>query len=609
MKLLKKPNIYSILLLFIIVSCLISTKETSAKTIKGKCGRQASFTYNTNTKRLEISGKGSVDTVISVKKDLKKRTERFIVKSIVIGEGITTLQDSTILKYANSPDGHYTNVRIPNSFQKIPTQMFHSHIWIKQLNIPQNVKNIENAAFWNNYELKKITVSPKNPHYTSVHGILFTKDLSALIYYPHKKQALKYSVPSSVTAIAPLAFAGNLYLKEVNLPTYLKYLGAGAFFDCYKLEKTNIAQLTQLKKITDYNGKSTNLLSGAGEYGGVHHSYDQLDSQEDYIRVPGSNPRQYHGTFEGTALKSFTMPPNVKYIASETFRNCDYLQEMIIGKSFVGKINTGKPNSQKALSLFLVPLKSIKVATGNKKYITYKNGLYTKDKKILCQVFSDKRYLAFSNKHHAKSTYIISEKVSKIANGAFFRSAYNRIVTKGNLESVGYFAFTSSQIRTFNATGSIQKIKYGAFIDSKINDFQCKKSIYSIGNSAFEYSHLKSIQITSGLSVIKNRAFSQCDHLTKAYFPESLVQIDEYAFEGCSQLEKIYFGSHLNWGSNLKYVAANAFQRCPINDVIFRNMAIHNLQKSIKSHFNSWLISCQKLKPQHLLNLIFFIIY
>jgi hypothetical protein len=53
--------------------------------------------------------------------------------------------------------------------------------------------------------LVAITVASKNPNYTNVGGVLFSKDLHILLQCPGS--LTHYSIPGSVTAIAGSAFA------------------------------------------------------------------------------------------------------------------------------------------------------------------------------------------------------------------------------------------------------------------------------------------------------------------------------------------------------------------------------------------------------------------
>ena len=524
--------------MLVFLLCLLPEENSSAKTVSGSCGKKACWSYNTKSKKLEISGKGRVSEIISVKKALHKKRNTFFVKSIIIKEGITAIKDASVLKYANT-SGSYTKVSLPDSFRVIPCNIF-SKLSLKKLYIPENVIKIEDGAFWSFNDLTEITVSKDNEKYIIKDDVLFTKNFSTLLYYPQYKQDKSYSIPSSVTKIAPLALAKNKYLEKLYFPSTLKQIGAGAFFKCCQLEQTNIAQLKRLKKIEDYDNAEYILFTGTAWDEGPLSYYNSF-SDGDIFSMPSSDPRRYLGTFEGTALKTFKMPVHLKYIASETFRNCGFLKKMVVGKNFMGNINYGAPDKLKSTFLCLVPLQTIKVADGNEKYMISSHGLYTKDKKILCQTFADNRFqyaLSLRRSPEKKKTYVIGKKTQIIANGAFYNSSYSRVRVKGNLKSIGSYAFTFSKIKEINFKGYIKEIQSYAFFYSNIKSFHCNQSVFYIEKGAFqESSRLKEVYLGTELKYLGDYAFYLCEKLKKVVFSLNTV-LGNGVFEECSRLDR-----------------------------------------------------------------------
>lgn len=56
--------------------------------------------------------------------------------------------------------------------------------------------------------VREVVVDEDNPYFASRDGVLFSKDMTRLIWYPYGKQDRIYTVPDSVTEIGPWAFAG-----------------------------------------------------------------------------------------------------------------------------------------------------------------------------------------------------------------------------------------------------------------------------------------------------------------------------------------------------------------------------------------------------------------
>lgn len=562
------------LLLCVIGAGGICSQKASAKTATGSCGKNAYWTYDTKTKTLEISGKGSVTEVISIKKALNRKATWFYVKTLIIHEGITTLKDCSILKHGNSP-GLYSKVSLPNSFRRIPSKMFGS-IDVKKLFIPKNVSTIEEGAFWQQYRLQEITVSAQSEHYSAMNGVLFDKKCSALVYYPRQKEDVSYEVPASVVKIAPLAFAGNQNLKRITLPVNLKQLGGGAFFACTELESTNISDLHQLTKITDYHNYPLINILGYDRLNDMY-SYYLNGYEYDGEEASGCPEVEYLGTFEATSIRSFIMPDSLQYVASETFRECHYLQTFYIGKNFKGRINYGGEFAPKTLSLYYIKkLRNITVNQRNKKYVMDNNVLYTKNRRVLCQVFSDKRY--------KKDTFTLKRKTTVIGHGAFYRvSGYSHIIVNHDLDKIGAAAFAGSKIKSFYVKGNIRQILRGAFMYSDIRIWKCEKGVNAIPDYAFCSSRLKKIYIHSGLETIGKEAFYYCSGLVEVSFPDSLLRIESEAFTCCFSLKTINF-------KNLEYIGDGAFTDCfSLQEAVF----------PITTTFQGWAFGrCKSLEPK-----------
>ena len=134
-----------------------------------------------------------------------------------------------------------------------------------KITIGKNVKEIGTWSMTNNQRLAEFIVDEANPYFTSVDGVLFTKDMKTIVYYPPakgvtfdkygqvqlKKEKIKigknqveketykdiptYDIPEGVETIAPKAFYKCYYLNVTSFPSTLKSIGEKAFFQVYEL--------------------------------------------------------------------------------------------------------------------------------------------------------------------------------------------------------------------------------------------------------------------------------------------------------------------------------------------------------------------------------------
>ena len=82
---------YFLMITLLIIFLPASTAH--AKTLSGKCGKQARWVYNTKTKNLTIKGKGCIDKKIIIKDPASKRTS-FETNVIKIHKGITDISSN-----------------------------------------------------------------------------------------------------------------------------------------------------------------------------------------------------------------------------------------------------------------------------------------------------------------------------------------------------------------------------------------------------------------------------------------------------------------------------------------------------------------------------------
>ncbi len=109
--------------------------------------------------------------------------------------------------------------------------------YVEVIHIGKDVKYIDETSFFYCKELKAIEVDEANEYYTSVDGVLYTKDMKKLLVYPIMKENKtgKYAIPEGVERIGKCAFYKNEAVTEITLPATLKEIGDMAFFKCENL--------------------------------------------------------------------------------------------------------------------------------------------------------------------------------------------------------------------------------------------------------------------------------------------------------------------------------------------------------------------------------------
>ena len=105
------------------------------------------------------------------------------LKEINIPTSVTCIGDSTFSGCYN-----LNEINIPTSVTCIGNKAFGFCSSLKEINIPTSVTCIGDSTFFGCSNLNEIKVSESNKTYRSIDGVLYTKDLKTIIYYPRGKK-------------------------------------------------------------------------------------------------------------------------------------------------------------------------------------------------------------------------------------------------------------------------------------------------------------------------------------------------------------------------------------------------------------------------------------
>ena len=295
-------------LLDINFSVWFSSDARATKSIvdSGSCGGDGDNVkwYLYSDGELNITGFGNmVDISSSTGSPWYNKSE--LVSLIKIDDGITNIGD-----YAFSNLHNVESVIIPNSVKVLGVAAFFNCWKLKTLTISEGIIEIKRGAFEQCYQLEKIylpkslmsigdevfrgcsslvsiTVDADNEYYSSDEiGVLFDKNKNIIIKYPEGNPKTSYNIPYGVTQINKKAFWGSEYLRSILIPSSITSIGEAAFAHCGKIEEMLIPE---------------GVLS--------------IDSE----------------TFQYCYnLKSVTIPKSTTYIGSRAFEHCEMLNDIIL---------------------------------------------------------------------------------------------------------------------------------------------------------------------------------------------------------------------------------------------------------------------------------------
>lgn len=401
--------------------------------------------------------------------------------SITIPEGIIDIGDEAFCGCG------LTEITIPDSVESIGSYAFAEN-YITSITIPKNVSYIGGIESFDNRDfymdpffdgsLTSIDVHEDNKVFTSVDGVLFTKNMETLLLYPLGKDQSSYTVPNGVQEIAEGAFAVlplfmeafDYRLKKVQLPETLTTIGDYAF-ECQKvLSEVNIPEgVTSIgmHAFSDCDGlKAISIPSSMRTIGKGAFEYSGLTD----IDILNGVTTIEDGAFYSCKITSISIPASVACLGDDAFDDCDALEEIIVDSA-------------------------------NESFSSANGVLFNKDMTTL---------LLYPRNKISKQ-YTVPNSVVSITPKAFYDCA--------NLEGV-------------TISKNVTAIKEYTFDNcDNLAEVTLEEGLLAIDNSAFSSCNsLSSIKIPKTVETIGEYAFAYCDGLTKVILPASVTSIGNDAF-------------------------------------------------------------------------------
>ena len=130
------------------------------------------------------------------------------------------------------------SVTIPNSVTVIGDRAFGGCIGLTTVEIPASVTSISGDVFSACTNLASIEVDEGNTVYTSIDGVLYSKDKKTLCCVPPKSTF--QGIPDFVTVIGEFAFSYCTDLTSLEIPSTVESIGRCAFVECSGLTSLKI---------------------------------------------------------------------------------------------------------------------------------------------------------------------------------------------------------------------------------------------------------------------------------------------------------------------------------------------------------------------------------
>ena len=290
----------SLAMLLTITSGLNLTAYADVKT--GKCGDNVTYSLDTSTGVLTISGTGKMtDYHYYDSTPFYKDTK---IKVITIDFGVTSIGE-----YAFSNCTSLTSITIPSSVTSIGGGAFCWCTSLTSITIPSSVTSIGGGVFEYCTGLTSVAIPDS---VTSIGGGVFE----------YCTRLASITIPDSVTSIGGDAFFGCISLTSVTIPDSVTSIGGDAFYGCISLTSVTIPN-----SVTNIGNAAFRGCTG-------------LTS----VTIPDSVTSIGKYAFRDcTSLTSVTIPNSVTSISDGAFDNCYFTFENFVNNSNVELNDSSKP--------------------------------------------------------------------------------------------------------------------------------------------------------------------------------------------------------------------------------------------------------------------------
>ena len=396
---------------------------------------------------------------------------------------------------------------------------------LREVTLSSTVSEVSNA-FSDCGSLQQIYVKTSSIYFSSINGVLFSKDGQILVQYPGGKTSTTYTMPNIAVSIAANAFTAQHYLQAITLPSSVTFIGSYAFRGCDSLSKLIVPE-----SVTNF---ASNCLSGAENlkvWGYPKSKAEEYTSANNipFVAMGSTSEWTYADNGDGTcSITGYTGTSNDVYVPSvindlwvntieyTAFSECTTIEYITFYES-VSTIEAAKSDGTSYIFEDCSSLREVYLPASLEKFQTYTASYKPfKGCTALINIIVDDGSSSFYDTDGVLFSW--DKKLIVYPSG---RTASSYSIPSGTT-GISYAAFDNNNLRDLIVPGSV--------------------TIINKGTEATFKNNIESVYLEEGVETVAYDAFSKTTAMD-IYFPPTVTTITGSPSPGSGHVFYVYQGS------------------------------------------------------------------
>lgn len=361
--------------------------------------------------------------------------------------------------FQNCPN--LTELILPEGLEEISPFAFAGCSAISSIYIPASVKIFDGSCFAD-CNIAAFDADDRNPYYTVVDGVVYSKDLTILVAFPSSYPHKHFMVPDTTKVIGESAFMDS-HIESIKLPEGLSVIKGSAFEGCtiHSIEIPN--SVTEVGELAFRGCLELEHIRLSDKLSVLPQQlFSSCPNLKDIDVPPSVKSIYYSAVAWSYGLEHLHLHDGLEEIVDEgPMLGCGgHLQEVCFPKT-LKKVPGGVFN-------YCPQIKTYQLDPANPYYSILDGALCSKDGKTL-----------FSVPDPNRTSYVIPEGVEVIAERVFaFLPKLYEVILPSTLKAIGERAFQDcDSLRRIQIPASVAKVHIDALWAGKLKTIVMESSV------------------------------------------------------------------------------------------------------------------------------------